>query len=252
VTKTTLQQIWPDPAELSPEQMALQALRQEIDGIDDQLLDLFQQRLAVAAKVGRAKDAPQGPHVKLRPDREAAVMARMLARAEPENAEAVEALWRNIVGWGLARQGRLGVRVWAPVEPTRAYDSARQRFGSAAELKAERDPQAALAFAAEGKGVAVLAINAGDPWWMGLRREWSMLSVFEGFGGATPSSLAVGLIDPAALPGGHRVVVNAGGDAGDGSGASRWGLDTHHGWTLSLTDARLVPGGPEGCVGAVL
>ena len=252
MTKPTLQQIWPEPAELTPEQTALQALRQEIDQLDDQLLDLFQRRLAVAAKVGRAKDAPQGPHVKLRPDREQAVMARMLAQAQPENAEAVEALWRDIVSWGLARQGRLGVRVWAPVEPTRAYDAARLRFGAAADLRAERDPQKALAFAAEGKGIAVLAINAGDPWWVGLSREWSMLSVFEGFGGATPSSLAVGLIDPAALPSGKRVVVNVGGDAGDGAGRGRWGLDTHHGWTLSLTDAKLTPGGPEGCVGAII
>ncbi|HEY1224822.1 MAG TPA: chorismate mutase [Brevundimonas sp.] len=252
MSKTNLQQVWPAPADLTPEQMALQALRHEIDELDDQLLDLFQRRLAIADRVGKAKDAPQGPHVKLRPDREQTVMRRMLERAKPENAEAVEALWRDIVGWGLARQGRLGVRVWAPVEPTRAYDAARLRFGAAADLKAERDPQAALAFAAEGKGVAVLAINAGDPWWVGLRREWASLSVFEGFGGATPSSLAVGLIDPAALPSGRRVVVNVGGDAGDGAGASRWGLDTHHGWTLSLTDARLTPGGPEGCVGAVV
>jgi len=47
------------------------------------------------------------------------------------------------------------------------------------------------------------------------------------------------------------VLVTAGGDAGDGSGAGRRGLDTHHGWTLSLTSAPVMPGGPEGCVGAL-
>ena len=103
-----LQQVWPAPVDLTPEQMALQALRHEIDQLDDQLLDLFQRRLAIADRVGKAKDAPQGPHVKLRPDREQTVMRRMLERAKPENAEAVEALWRDIVGWGLARQGRPG------------------------------------------------------------------------------------------------------------------------------------------------
>lgn len=231
--------------------MALAALRHEIDQIDEQMLALFERRLAIAGRVGRAKDAPDGPHVKLRPDRERTVLGRMLERCAPDNREAVEGLWREVVGWGLAQQGRIGVRVWAPVEPTRAYDGARLRFGRAADLKIERDPQAALAWAAEGQGVAVLAINAGEPWWIGLRKEWSMLSVFEGFGGRTPSSLAVGRIDPAALPNGRRVVVNVGGDAGDGAGPRRQGLDTHHGWTLTLTDARLVPGGPEGCVGAV-
>jgi hypothetical protein len=114
-----------------------------------------------------------------------------------------------------------------------------------------RDPHKALAFAAEGHGVAVLAINTDDAWWMGLRREWSMLSVFDGYGGATPTSLAVGKIDPPALPKGRRVIVTAGGDAGDGGGARRWGLNTHHGWTIALTDADLTPGEAEGCVGAI-
>ncbi|GAA0758285.1 hypothetical protein GCM10010203_23890 [Actinomadura yumaensis] len=248
---SNVQKVWPEVVELTPEQQALAALRAEIDAIDDQILALFEQRLAVAATVGRAKDAPTGPHTKLRPDREQTVLSRMLSKCRPENAEAVEHLWREIVGWGLARQGRLQVQVWAPIEPTRAYDGARLRFGAAADIKMVRDPQKALAFAAEGHGVAVLAINTEDAWWMGLRREWSMLSVFDGYGGETPTSLAVGKIDPPALPKGRRVVVTAGGDAGDGGGARRWGLNTHHGWTIALTDAELTPGEAEGCVGAI-
>ena len=248
-----LQPVWRDmtPEEMSPEQMALAALRREIDLVDDELLALFQRRLAIAAKVGLAKDAPHGPHTKLRPDREQSVLTRMLAQADPENAEAVEGLWREIVGWGLARQGQLQVQVWAPTDPTRAFDGARHRFGVAASIRMVRDPQGALAFAAEGRGAAVLAVD--DPWWVGLRRDWSSLSVFDGFGsaGGQPTSLAIGKIDPAALPRGRRVVVSAGGDAGDGGGARRWGLNTHHGWTLALTDADLIPGDAEGCVGAI-
>ena len=99
---SNLQQVWPNMADLTPEQQALAALRAEIDGIDDQILALFEQRLAIAATVGRAKDAPTGPHTKLRPDREQTVLSRMLKQAKPENAEAVEHLWREIVGWGLA------------------------------------------------------------------------------------------------------------------------------------------------------
>jgi chorismate mutase len=253
--KSNLQRVWPDmnPEDMSPEQMALAALRHEIDQIDDEMLVLFQKRLAIAAKVGLAKDAPHGPHTKLRPDREQTVLSRVLSRAEPDKVTAVEGLWREIVGWGLAQQGQLQVQVWAPTDPTRAFDGARHRFGTAAAIRMVRDPQAALAFAAEGRGVAVLAVNTDDPWWVGLRRDWSSLSVFDGFGqaGGQPSSLAVGKIDPAALPQGRSVIVTAGGDAGDGGGARRWGLNTHHGWTLALTDARLTPGDAEGCVGAI-
>ncbi|WP_372706464.1 chorismate mutase [Brevundimonas sp.] len=251
LTTSALQHIRPALPDVSAEQMALAALRHEIDLLDDQLLDLFQKRLSIAARVGKAKDAPLGPHVKLRPDREQAVLDRVLSQADPDHREAVESLWRQIVGWGLARQGRMAVQVWSPVEPTRAFDGARLRFGAAADMRAVRDPQAALAWAAEGQGVAVLAINAGDPWWIGLRREWSMLSVFDGFGGDIPTALAVGRIDPAALPTGRRVIVDVGGDAGDGGGIPRRGLDTHHGWTLSLTEAALSVGCDEGCVGAI-
>lgn len=250
-TQSVPQQIRPVVADISPEHVALAALRHEIDQVDDEILALFERRLAIAARVGKAKDAPAGPHVKLRPDREQAVLSRMLARARPDNREAVESLWRQIVGWGLARQGRIQVQVWSPVEPTRAFDGARLRFGAAAEMRAVRDPQDALAWAAEGCGVAVLAVNADQAWWIGLRREWSMLNVFDGFGGDTPTALAVGLIDPAALPSGRRVVVDAGGDASDGGGVGRRGLAAHHGWTLSLTGAGLVVGGDEGCVGAL-
>jgi chorismate mutase / prephenate dehydratase len=248
---STLHQVWPESAADSPEHKALAALRAQIDAVDDQLLELFQKRLDLAGQVGRAKDAPTGPHTKLRPDREKAVLAHVHGRAAAPHKEAVTGLWREIVGWGLAQQGQLKVQVWSPNEPARAFDGARQRFGRAAEIRMVHDAEAALRFASDGGGVAVLAVNNDTPWWIGLRKEWAHLSVFEGFGGEVPSAFAVGPIDPAALPGGRRVVVSAGGDAGDGAGARRWGLHTHHGWTLALTDARIAPGGPEGCVGAV-
>ena len=175
---------------------------------------------------------------------------RIVTLAEPERREAVQALWREIIGWGLARQGRLEVRVWAPETSARAFDGARRRFGTAARIKAVETPEDALKFASEGQGVAVLAVNSGDPWWMGLRRDWSDLSVFEGLGGMVdPTALAVGQIDEAALPKGRRVVVSAGGDAGDGY--PRLNLATHHGWSLYLTEEPLELRGIEGCVGAI-
>ncbi|WP_312136881.1 chorismate mutase [Brevundimonas sp. BH3] len=254
MTTNTLTKTLPaEVVELTAEQMALSALRSEIDSIDDQILELFERRLAIAAQVGKAKDAPTGPHTKLRPDREQAVLARLSGKAQPENKEAVSALWREIVGWGLARQGRLQVQVYAPIDGARAMDAARTRFGAAADIRVVYDAQTALSHAAEGNGVSVLSVSGDDAWWIGLRKEWSMLSVFEGFGpNDTPTSLAVGKIDPPALPTGRRVVVTAGGDAGDGSGARRWGLNTHHGWTLALTDAELGVGDVEGCVGAII
>ena len=95
--------------------------------------------------------------------------------------------------------------------------------------------------------------HRGKPRLDGLAVYLFANALIDGFGqaGGQPSSLAVGKIDPAALPKGRSVIVTAGGDAGDGGGARRWGLNTHHGWTLALTDAQLTPGDAEGCVGAI-
>ncbi|WP_292053326.1 MULTISPECIES: chorismate mutase [unclassified Brevundimonas] len=250
----TLQKSLPvEVTELTAEQQALSALRAEIDSIDDQILELFERRLAIAAQVGKAKDAPTGPHTKLRPDREQAVLSRLVSKAQPENKEAVSALWREIVGWGLARQGRLQVQVYAPIDGARAMDAARTRFGAAADIRVVYSAETALKHAAEGNGVSVLAINGDEPWWIGLRKEWSMLSVFEGLGGRdNPTALAVGKIDPPALPSGRRVTVTAGGESGDGPSARRWGLNTHHGWTLALIDTNQPVSELDGCIGAVI
>lgn len=232
------------------ERMTLAALRYEIDVLDADLLGLLERRMSLAARVGRAKDAPAGPHLKLRPDREEEVQRRIAAQASGDTREAAVSLWREIIGWGLARQERLQVQVWAPIDPCRTFDGARRRFGAAAALKSAADPIAALDWAAEGNGVAVLAVNAGDPWWAGLGRRWSSLRVFEGFGGEVPTSLALGRIDPSALPSGPRVLVDAGG-AGDGWTPRRRRLASQNGLSLSLTDAPFQAGGPEGCIGSI-
>lgn len=247
---------WPTHAacggSVSAEQTAISELRDEIDRLDLEMLDRFERRLAIAGRIGRAKAAFSADRPCIRPDREQAVLDRIVARCMPENRDAVGALWREIVGWSMARQSRLKVKVWAPKEPSRAVDGARRRFGMAADIRIVADAESALAFAERGEGVAVLAVNDA-PWWVGLRRQWSDLSVFDGIGpaGAEPTALAVGRIDIAALPAGCRVVVSAGGDAGDGGGSRRWGMATHHGWSLVLTDADLVRGDVEGCVGSI-
>ncbi|MDP3378998.1 MAG: chorismate mutase, partial [Brevundimonas sp.] len=80
------------------ERLTLAALRHEIDLLDSEMVALFQKRLALADRVGRAKDAPTGGYVKLRPDREQAVLAHVLQQAKPDTRDAVEALWREVVG----------------------------------------------------------------------------------------------------------------------------------------------------------
>ena len=70
--------------------LTLVALRAEIDGVDDEILQLILHRQRLAGRVGAAKG--QSDHqvsgLKLRPDREARVITRRLERVEPAHRRA--------------------------------------------------------------------------------------------------------------------------------------------------------------------
>jgi chorismate mutase len=61
---------------------SLEALRREIDRIDDSLLDLIEQRLAASDSVAALKQSEGDGRLKLRPAREAAVLTRLVERAD--------------------------------------------------------------------------------------------------------------------------------------------------------------------------
>jgi len=232
-----------EPAnDLTPECLTLQALRHEIDRIDDEMLELLNRRLQIARRVGRAKDAPHGPHLNLRPDREAAVLERLVAKASDLTRPAVAPIWREVIAAGLAQQGTISVALWRGVEDGRTWDRARQRFGSQVTYMGVSNPKAALDAARLGETVAVLNLSADQPWWIDLERDYSDLWVFESLDDArgTPVALCVGRMDPASLAQGRVFSVTAGGDAGMGEGRRRT-LASHHGWTLAVTE-----GGAQG------
>lgn len=223
--------------DLSADQLTLQALRHEIDRIDEQMLDLLNRRLHIARRVGKAKDAPHGPFLNLRPDREASVMDRLLARASELTRPVVGPVWREVIAAGLAQQGTISVALWRGVEDGRTWDRARQRFGSQMTYMGAANPRAALDAARFGETVAVLNLSADHPWWMDLARDYPDLWVFDSLDDArgAPVALCVGRVDPASLAQGRVFSVTAGGDAGQGEGRRRT-LASHHGWTLAVTE----------------
>lgn len=227
--------------DLTPECLTLQALRHEIDALDDQMLELLNRRLQIARRVGKAKDAPHGPFLNLRPDREAAVLERLMDKATDLTRPAVEPIWREVIAAGLAQQGTIAAALWRGLEDGRTWDRARQRFGSQVTYMGAASPRAALDAAQLGETVAVLSLSADHPWWMDLARDYPDLWVFESLDDArgTPVALCVGRMDPASLAQGRVFSVTAGGDAGEGQGRRRT-LASHHGWTLAVTE-----GGPQ-------
>ncbi|MFA5489806.1 MAG: prephenate dehydratase [Candidimonas sp.] len=79
-------------------QERLLPLRQRIDAIDEQLLDLLNQRAAAAQKVGRIKEEFDLDGPVLKPEREADVIRRLqVLNRGPFTPQAVDAVWTQII-----------------------------------------------------------------------------------------------------------------------------------------------------------
>ena len=110
----------------------LSNLRQRIDALDRQLLDLLNQRARIAEEVGDIKRAEGTPF--FRPDRVAQVLANIQqTNPGPLKNNHVAAIWREIMSACLALEAPQRVAVLGPVG-TFCEQAAIDYFGSAAEF----------------------------------------------------------------------------------------------------------------------
>ena len=151
---------------------ALQALRAEIDALDDAMHDLLMRRAAVVARMAgsRAKTGAGSP---LRPGREAAVLRRLLARHEGALSRgAMVRIWRHIFMAHTAIQGGFTAAVAASNGGAPSLALAREHFGTQTPLRASATPAQALAAVSTGEAsVAVLPAPSGEgegAWWQSL------------------------------------------------------------------------------------
>jgi len=151
---------------------ALQALRAEIDALDDAMHDLLMRRAAVVARMAASR-AKTGGGSPLRPGREAAVLRRLLGRHQGALSRgAVVRIWRHIFMAHTAIQGSFTAAVAAPGETAQTLSLSREHFGTATPLMPFASPAQALAALSAGKAsVAVLPAPAGEgegAWWQSL------------------------------------------------------------------------------------
>jgi len=113
----------------SKDSVALDDLRKRIDALDDQILQLLDDRARVVGDVARAKrDANLPPYD---PARERMVLDRLAASAGRFPAGAIRAVYREIMGACLALQEPIKVAYLGP-EGTFSHAAARVFFGLAA------------------------------------------------------------------------------------------------------------------------
>lgn len=181
----------PAPAGAAPGP-SLAAIRAEIDRIDDELLALMERRLSHARAIAALK---QGDHVNallLRPDRERAVLERLAARAGNLPAEAVAALWRELMAVTLQAQRRTEIILHAAVQPALVANAARQRFGCAPPIVVAGAPEEALARARAREAIAVIELDPLSGWWVDLFHDRDLV-IFDWLGDSPDGAAALAI-----------------------------------------------------------
>lgn len=165
---------------------ALDALRAQIDEIDQEVQALLQRRSEVVVEVGKQKGDTGGNP--LRPAREAQIARTLLARhSGPMPKLALLRIWREIIAANCAVQSNFSIAVQAPsdrpgerTETKSCWDSARDHFGALVPLERQpsanaviqsvRDGEAAagvVAFSSSHEGIGNGQAKTAD-WWREL------------------------------------------------------------------------------------
>jgi chorismate mutase / prephenate dehydratase len=116
--------------------MNLDDWRSRINSLDDEILKLLNQRGTAALRIGELKRQQDLPY--FIPDREAQVLERLVAlNPGPLGADAIRAIWREILSASLALEQPLRVAYLGP-PGTFTHQAATRRFGSSASLESVR------------------------------------------------------------------------------------------------------------------
>lgn len=200
----------------------LASARREIDALDDRLLDLIERRFALSREVAALKREDDG-HLRIRPRREAEVLARLIARATTATPALIAHVWRELMAHSVQAQVTTTLVLHAPAPAISGLgDRLRERFGRAAPILLAPSPSEAMDRARQGQAIAAIALDDSG-WWTRLVEEPD-LTVFDRVGSGSELTLLVGRIDPADVaPGcGARVLASPSGEV----------LATHDGWSL--------------------
>lgn len=147
---------------------SLDALRREIDTVDDALHDLMMRRAALVGEIGAVKNTAQA--AVFRPSREAALLRRLLARNDANLPPlALVRIWREVIGASTLIQGGLTV-AYCPVGDAVTGDRlARGRFGAGAALLPVSTPAQVVMSVTSGEAlVGLVPVPRQDdaaPWW---------------------------------------------------------------------------------------
>ncbi|GAA4757154.1 hypothetical protein GCM10023264_26350 [Sphingomonas daechungensis] len=134
----------------------LAALRGNLDRIDDQILDLIEQRLAASADIAARKDAEGDRHLKIRPKRQVQILDRLKDRSDRAAPMLIEQVWREIMAHSLQAQAMTDLVLAPSDNPELLEARVRAHFGSAASVRWAASEAHAIRAALAGEAIAIV------------------------------------------------------------------------------------------------
>ncbi len=135
---------------------SLEAIRSEIDRLDDALLELLERRIAASIKVAALKQADNSGLLRIRPAREAAIIERLTGRASHASPALVAQIWRAVMAHSVQTQVRMELVLCTSGDRPALLKEVRTRFGEAAPLRWAETAEQAIEAAAGEEAVAIV------------------------------------------------------------------------------------------------
>jgi chorismate mutase len=145
----------------------LEALRRDIDAIDDAIQDLIMRRTELVEQV---RDLKRDSKIKIRPSREAEILYRLVGRQRgrfPKRELVV--IWRHLITATLAFEGPFSTAVYGNKDEMGYWDLARDHFASFTPMSRHSSMRSVIeAVHRQDATVGVLPVprhDDADPWW---------------------------------------------------------------------------------------
>lgn len=146
--------------------LSLEHVRQEIDALDDQIVDLIAKRFDVTAKVrGLKRQDASAWASPLRPAREAAILRRLLARAKGSalTPDLLLRLWRNILNESSRSQAAITLHVSKHLNHNMAHRLRLRDYFGAMPVEEYRDEAQAL-MQIDSQPADLCVVETDQPW----------------------------------------------------------------------------------------
>ncbi len=144
--------------------MSLEELRKKIDALDEQLVELINQRARIVSEIGKLKASQDKPMPIYAPDREKAVFEKILRKnAGPMPDKTLVAIWREIMSGSFFLERSLRIAYLGP-EGSFSHNAAILKFGQSVDYEAMTDIRAIFEEVSKGHsdfGIVPIENSAG-------------------------------------------------------------------------------------------